>query len=93
MPSNVLMYLAYFANQIRKRTPYVEHVFKAFYALHVTTNVERPNGCLPPVAIDHVVDEPDLIRDIARNNGPYFCLLYTSPSPRDVEESRMPSSA
>ena len=23
----------------------------------------------------------------------YFCLLYTSPSPRDVEESRMPSSA
>ena len=26
--------------------------------------------------------------------GPYkACLLYTSPSPRDVEESRMPSSA
>ena len=25
-------------------------------------------------------------------NGDY-CLLYTSPSPRDVEESRMPSSA
>ena len=27
---------------------------------------------------------------IAYNKG---CLLYTSPSPRDVEESRMPSSA
>ena len=29
-------------------------------------------------------------------DGPYSawsCLLYTSPSPRDVEESRMPSSA
>ena len=31
-------------------------------------------------------------------NMPYIkvyevCLLYTSPSPRDVEESRMPSSA
>ena len=25
--------------------------------------------------------------------GPWICLLYTSPSPRDVEESRMPSSA
>ena len=25
--------------------------------------------------------------------GPNGCLLYTSPSPRDVEESRMPSSA
>ena len=24
---------------------------------------------------------------------PIDCLLYTSPSPRDVEESRMPSSA
>ena len=23
----------------------------------------------------------------------WTCLLYTSPSPRDVEESRMPSSA
>ena len=27
------------------------------------------------------------------NMGLYACLLYTSPSPRDVEESRMPSSA
>ena len=23
----------------------------------------------------------------------YFCLLYTSPSPRDLDLSRMPSSA
>ena len=23
----------------------------------------------------------------------YFCLLYTSPSPRDLSTSRMPSSA
>ena len=27
------------------------------------------------------------------NHIPRGCLLYTSPSPRDVEESRMPSSA
>ena len=26
-------------------------------------------------------------------HNPKVCLLYTSPSPRDVEESRMPSSA
>jgi len=26
-------------------------------------------------------------------DGDTVCLLYTSPSPRDVEESRMPSSA
>ena len=29
----------------------------------------------------------ELVNDIG------YCLLYTSPSPRDVEESRMPSSA
>ena len=28
-----------------------------------------------------------------REAHPELCLLYTSPSPRDVEESRMPSSA
>ena len=27
------------------------------------------------------------------SSGAWGCLLYTSPSPRDVEESRMPSSA
>ena len=26
-------------------------------------------------------------------SGPYVCLLYTSPSPRDKRQSRMPSSA
>ena len=30
------------------------------------------------------------VTDIISNG---ICLLYTSPSPRDVEESRMPSSA
>ena len=28
-----------------------------------------------------------------RHDTAHICLLYTSPSPRDVEESRMPSSA
>ena len=31
--------------------------------------------------------------DLTGKLKPYTCLLYTSPSPRDVEESRMPSSA
>ena len=37
---------------------------------------------------------PHQIGPEKRNNAHYvLCLLYTSPSPRDVEESRMPSSA
>ena len=43
----------------------------------------------------------DGIEDIPKNSkvlvsfdyGPSTCLLYTSPSPRDVRSSRMPSSA
>ena len=37
-----------------------------------------------------------LMRDNLQKVGDILisgCLLYTSPSPRDVEESRMPSSA
>ena len=35
----------------------------------------------------------DFIQSIVINELNRICLLYTSPSPRDVEESRMPSSA
>ena len=34
----------------------------------------------------------DIIKE-KTGEEPLTCLLYTSPSPRDVEESRMPSSA
>ena len=33
------------------------------------------------------------IGELLPKDQPIVCLLYTSPSPRDVEESRMPSSA
>ena len=33
------------------------------------------------------------IGDLGKESYEFICLLYTSPSPRDVEESRMPSSA
>ena len=33
------------------------------------------------------------IDDVKKYLKENICLLYTSPSPRDVEESRMPSSA
>ena len=37
-----------------------------------------------------VQEEMDIIDGLSES---IICLLYTSPSPRDVEESRMPSSA
>ena len=33
------------------------------------------------------------IEELDKNRNPEFCLLYTSPSPRDISGSRMPSSA
>ena len=33
-----------------------------------------------------------LVAEVKRT-WPYVCLLYTSPSPRDLSTSRMPSSA
>ena len=39
--------------------------------------------------------ELEYVKNRRENNVDEYksCLLYTSPSPRDVEESRMPSSA
>ena len=39
------------------------------------------------------VEEIDITKDNASNWYSYICLLYTSPSPRDRQKSRMPSSA
>ena len=59
-----------------------------------------------PLALDEIVLEPDASgvqvgssyayltpRDWARMGQLWLCLLYTSPSPRDLSTSRMPSSA
>ena len=55
--------------------------------------------------VDHICDLPDFkakkpfihVNIVKDNNGDYKtdwdCLLYTSPSPRDLSTSRMPSSA
>ena len=48
---------------------------------------------MPKVLISDAMD--DIAEKILLSNNIKVdvCLLYTSPSPRDVEESRMPSSA
>ena len=47
-------------------------------------------GCAYAVIHDGLIHERLPIQFLLRFR---VCLLYTSPSPRDVEESRMPSSA
>ena len=52
----------------------------------LTGDKKRPDG----LQIDLTQAETILCEKCG--NG-LFCLLYTSPSPRDAHESRMPSSA
>ena len=52
----------------------------------------------PPTSLDNFVVVPGMSHVLAfairgDNSGPPSCLLYTSPSPRDRQKSRMPSSA
>ena len=46
-----------------------------------------------PLDFMAVTDHAELMGSVKVCTDPNNCLLYTSPSPRDVEESRMPSSA
>ena len=69
-----------------------EHAQKAAEALRLTAQDMLTLG-----VIDGIVDEPlgGAHRDItgAISSLGDICLLYTSPSPRDLSTSRMPSSA
>ena len=47
----------------------------------------------PAIWINELDKSNSLIFGTDKYNGIYSCLLYTSPSPRDKRQSRMPSSA
>ena len=62
-----------------------------------TVGREIRGGVVTFFTMAYIVALNPLIIGLAKDaDGKYIgggCLLYTSPSPRDVEESRMPSSA
>ena len=70
-----------------------------FYrSLHMSQNLEEVDFVFSERAMDEAIcnlhnlgfcdQDPILVADLIKN-----CLLYTSPSPRDKRQSRMPSSA
>ena len=70
---------------------------KAEQRFKVTKSVSGPTvGQTIPhdSAVGHVTGSAHYIDDLPRRTDELFvCLLYTSPSPRDKRQSRMPSSA
>ena len=66
-------------------------------AAHATTSSPQPGKPVtdtgrkrPRTAVEKGAPSADGVVGVGQR---VVCLLYTSPSPRDVEESRMPSSA
>ena len=63
-------------------------------SIHDALEIKRPNGKILIVEVQQHIGE-NTVRTVAMDStdGLQSCLLYTSPSPRDTERSRMPSSA
>ena len=59
---------------------------KQIYTAHFTDNEQTT------IEVLLGTEQPGVFESMIIPYNP-TCLLYTSPSPRDVEESRMPSSA
>ena len=76
----------YDAPGIKKLASYLKKI------AHVTIVAPDRNrsGASNSLSLDRPLTVTEVEKDYYYING---CLLYTSPSPRDVEESRMPSSA
>ena len=72
-------------------------------AIFVPYFLESVHAGFPSPASDYMVSPIDLNKHLIKNGAATFlvraqgqsmlCLLYTSPSPRDLSTSRMPSSA
>ena len=60
-----------------------------------TLNFQIMKGYSVPVMFDvtHSLQLPGGLGKSTDGRREYLCLLYTSPSPRDLSTSRMPSSA
>ena len=73
-------------NSVLERVHSTVHNMLAMYRL---VQIERPKLCPRPVT-NAIPNQQIWYRRKAREK---ICLLYTSPSPRDLSTSRMPSSA
>ena len=91
-----LKYITKYINAEAPDRVYIDHLdIGPFYAKKEDYWLNEKNGNYKKVGADPKIDEvcekrSDIYKKIT---GDKFCLLYTSPSPRDRTRSRMPSSA
>ena len=77
---------------IAPRTPNTPNVEGATIPLGIATQFGKAVGSLGKV-IEDIALENKAEEDANEASDIITCLLYTSPSPRDRQKSRMPSSA
>ena len=66
---------------------------KLYMILSSFLSIMTLSSCLDASSLMDKEDVGDLYEKDVFKDPTYACLLYTSPSPRDTERSRMPSSA
>ena len=88
--------MVYVMNLILKFSPSAQTAYGLFYKVQqfvLFLAFGLRDAITPIVAFAYGMGEKKRIRDGIRYGLIYTCLLYTSPSPRDRQKSRMPSSA
>ena len=75
-----------------------ENYLKAIYKIHERTKSAASTNAIAEIMKTTAASVTDMMRKLAQKEMIQYekykgCLLYTSPSPRDKRQSRMPSSA
>ena len=85
---------AFSANAMEKKTTFDQELFNKAQSegkvIVISSWIEYCSSCAKQMKILKTAKKEGELSDIKFDN---ICLLYTSPSPRDTERSRMPSSA
>ena len=72
-------------------------MLKGGVIMDVTTpeqaKIAEDAGACAVMALERIPADIRAAGGVSRMSDPKICLLYTSPSPRDRQKSRMPSSA
>ena len=76
-----------------KYNPFKSCIVPRPIAWITTLNDDGTHNCAPYSFFNGVAADPPMVMYATNGKQPMGCLLYTSPSPRDKRQSRMPSSA